>query len=259
MAAIHPCISLHIVNQTTNMYIASGIGDPNPRSGSTVKWDKCLLTIRKSCPIQDLVYPTNHQLHDCFLNHLCRRRSKKTSKLPVTGVCAGIPWGPVNSPHKWPVTRIFFHLMTSSCSANGLWVSSQRRPPNMFIARARASFKFNTGVAITTYSFQMGCHLYSVASSPSLKLCFWAHPLWLGTNVLGNWQKVMLPQSEYCEINPRQYRGSSVWVICVFLCQSITNNPIYIYIYIYIYVCVCVCARIVVFILYMIIMYVFYI
>ena len=23
---------------------------------------------------------------------------------------------PVNSPHKWPVTRIFFHLMTSSCT-----------------------------------------------------------------------------------------------------------------------------------------------
>ena len=26
----------------------------------------------------------------------------------------GIHWGPVNSPHKWPVTRKIFHLMTSS-------------------------------------------------------------------------------------------------------------------------------------------------
>ena len=26
----------------------------------------------------------------------------------------GIHWGPVNSPHKWPVTRKCFHLMTSS-------------------------------------------------------------------------------------------------------------------------------------------------
>ena len=28
----------------------------------------------------------------------------------------GIHWAPVNSPHKWPVTRKCFHLMTSSCS-----------------------------------------------------------------------------------------------------------------------------------------------
>ena len=32
---------------------------------------------------------SNHQLHDCLLNRLFRRRSKKTSKLRVTGLCAG--------------------------------------------------------------------------------------------------------------------------------------------------------------------------
>ena len=53
---------------------------------------------------------TNHQPHDCLLNRLFRRRSKKTSKLSVAGLCAG------NSPHKWPVTWIFFHLVTSSWS-----------------------------------------------------------------------------------------------------------------------------------------------
>ena len=31
---------------------------------------------------------SNHQPHDCFLNLLFRRRSKKTSKLRVTGLCA---------------------------------------------------------------------------------------------------------------------------------------------------------------------------
>ena len=30
---------------------------------------------------------SNHQPHDCFLNGLFRRRSKKTSKLRVTGLC----------------------------------------------------------------------------------------------------------------------------------------------------------------------------
>ena len=32
---------------------------------------------------------SNHQPHDCFLNRLFRRRSKKTSKLRDTGLCAG--------------------------------------------------------------------------------------------------------------------------------------------------------------------------
>ena len=32
---------------------------------------------------------SNHQLHDCLLNHLFRHRSKKTSKLRVTGLCEG--------------------------------------------------------------------------------------------------------------------------------------------------------------------------
>ena len=32
---------------------------------------------------------SNHQPHDCLLNHLFRRRSRKTSNLRVTGLCAG--------------------------------------------------------------------------------------------------------------------------------------------------------------------------
>ena len=51
---------------------------------------------------------SNHQPHDCLLNGLFRRRSKKTSKLRVTGLCVGNSLGPVNSPHKGPVTRKMF-------------------------------------------------------------------------------------------------------------------------------------------------------
>ena len=67
---------------------------------------------------------SNNQPHHCLLNRLFRSRSKKTSKLRVTGLCAGsspvtttpvikwkhfprywpfvrgIPRSPVNSPHK---------------------------------------------------------------------------------------------------------------------------------------------------------------
>ena len=48
---------------------------------------------------------SNHQPYGCLLNRLFRRRSKKTSKLRVTGLCVGNSPGPVNFPHKGPVTQ----------------------------------------------------------------------------------------------------------------------------------------------------------
>ena len=51
---------------------------------------------------------SNHQPHHCLLSRLFRRRLKKTSKLRVTGLCVGNSPGPVNSPHKWPLTRKMF-------------------------------------------------------------------------------------------------------------------------------------------------------
>ena len=51
---------------------------------------------------------SNHQPHGCLLNRLYRRRPKKTSKICVTGLCVGNSPGPVNSPHKGPVTRKMF-------------------------------------------------------------------------------------------------------------------------------------------------------
>ena len=48
---------------------------------------------------------SNHQHLGCLLNSLCRRRSKKTSKLRLTGLCDGNPPMTGGFPHKWPVTR----------------------------------------------------------------------------------------------------------------------------------------------------------
>ena len=47
---------------------------------------------------------SNHQPHGCLLNRLFGRKSKNTSKLRVTGLCAGNSLG------------TGFHLMTSSCT-----------------------------------------------------------------------------------------------------------------------------------------------
>ena len=58
---------------------------------------------------------SNNQFHDCLLNRLFRRRSKKTSKLRVTAFVRGIHRWPVNSPTKGQWRGKCFHLMTSSC------------------------------------------------------------------------------------------------------------------------------------------------
>ena len=54
---------------------------------------------------------SNHQLHDCLLNPSFRHRSKKTSKLCITGLCAG------NSP----VTGEFPAQMASNAENVSMW------------------------------------------------------------------------------------------------------------------------------------------
>ena len=61
---------------------------------------------------------SNYQPRGCLLNRLFRRRSKKTSKLRVTGLCAGNSPGSVNSPTKGQLRGLCFHLMTSSWNKN---------------------------------------------------------------------------------------------------------------------------------------------
>ena len=54
---------------------------------------------------------SNHQPHDCLLNRLFKRRSKKTSKLRVTGLCVG------NSPG----TGEFPAQMASNAEHVSIW------------------------------------------------------------------------------------------------------------------------------------------
>ena len=54
---------------------------------------------------------SNHQPHNCLLNRLFRRKSNKTSKLRVTGLCAG------NSP----VTGEFPAQMVSNAENISIW------------------------------------------------------------------------------------------------------------------------------------------
>ena len=69
------------------------------------KWHSSGMTISLRWRHNELDGVSDHQPHDCLLNSLFGRRSKKTSKLRVTGLCEGNSPGPVNSPHKGPVAR----------------------------------------------------------------------------------------------------------------------------------------------------------
>ena len=62
---------------------------------------------------------SNHQPHDCLLNHWFRHRLTKTSKPRVTG--GALMW-PVNSPHKCPVRRKMFPLDDVIMDTVKLWV-----------------------------------------------------------------------------------------------------------------------------------------
>ena len=54
---------------------------------------------------------SNHQPHDCLLNRLFGRRSKKKSKLLVTSLCAGY----------WPVTGEFPAQIASNAEIVSIW------------------------------------------------------------------------------------------------------------------------------------------
>ena len=71
---------------------------------------------------------SNHQPRHCLRSLLFGRRSRKTSKLRVTGLCVGNSPGPVNSPHKGPVTRKMFPFddVIMQCSR-----SPAAEPPNL--------------------------------------------------------------------------------------------------------------------------------
>ena len=96
--------------------------------GVVEKWSKLFLTARRNAICNHTVDPSfsastlqwshnerdgvsNHQPHDCLLSRLFRRRSKKTSKLRVTGLCAG------NSP----VTGEFPAQRTSNAENVSIW------------------------------------------------------------------------------------------------------------------------------------------
>ena len=95
---------------------------------------------------------SNHQPRHCLLNRLIGRRSKKTSKLNVTGLCAG------NSP----VTGEFPAQMASNAENISIWWRHQVIGPISFKYLYSIIFLHLIGPQWTQYTFMaQGMRLFS--------------------------------------------------------------------------------------------------
>ena len=90
---------------------------------------------------------SNHQPHDCLLNRLFRRRSKKTSKFRVTGICAR------NSPG----TGEFPAQMASNAENVSIWWRHHERDPAWYEKNTKPQ-RNTTKHAPCAYF--LGCNVY---------------------------------------------------------------------------------------------------
>ena len=100
----------HMINTMTADVLAFWVARPSTRMVLSMQWKWALVfSVQWHHNGRDGV--SNHQPHDCLHNRSFRRRSKKTSKPRVTGLCAG------NSP----VTGGFPAQMASNAENVSIW------------------------------------------------------------------------------------------------------------------------------------------
>ena len=104
---------------------------------------------------------SDHQPHDCLLNRLFRRRSKKTSKLRVTGLCVG----------NWPITGEFPTQRASNAENVFIWWRQRDRYQHMrhyshgTVVKCMSTFWFNVWYwiySVQTYMWIITWHSYSI-------------------------------------------------------------------------------------------------
>ena len=111
---------------------------------------------------------SNHQPNDCLLNHLFRRRSKKISKLRVTGLCVG------NSR----VTGEFLAQMASNAENVSIWW----RHHEVSLAWSKRGFQWsvdypNTRVCSpSTLSLSSSCLQLGIYTNPSTCAIYELYP-----------------------------------------------------------------------------------
>ena len=119
---------------------------------------------------------SNHQPHGCLLNRLFRRKSKKTSKLRVTGLCAG------NSPG----TGEFPAQMASYAENVSIWW--RHHELEMYKPKSRGFETSRAPSKTSLHSVERGLRsfLLTINCLSAMNLCmgcFLYHALWEKSNV----------------------------------------------------------------------------
>ena len=133
---------------------------------------------------------SNHQPHDCLLNRPSRHRSKKTSKLRVTGLCAG------NSPG----TGEFPAQMASNAENVSIWwrhhdeiakytfCAAKHTKWTKTVTGCHKAFSLKPWCGIFTHNLQ-GCFT-CIGTIIWLRHCQICTPAWNGVKLTNNktWQ-----------------------------------------------------------------------
>ena len=82
--------------------------DASYRFEAETKWSRFCSDVSLQWRHNERDGVSNHQPHDCSLNRLFRRRSRKHKSSALLAFVRGIHRWPVNSPHKVPGTRKIF-------------------------------------------------------------------------------------------------------------------------------------------------------
>ena len=141
---------------------------------------------------------SNHQPHGCLLNRLFRRKSKKTSKLRVTGLCAG------NSPG----TGEFPAQMASYAENVSIWWRHHDLAERKYRLHPYTSNSFLVGVT-TDMLRQHLVILHVVFHRQLVFLSFWKR------GKLKKWRnliKLPRPQTHLSEVNKGYFVAFRRWI-----------------------------------------------
>ena len=99
---------------------------------------------------------------NCLLNRLFRHRSKKTSKLHVTGLCEANPPVTVDSPHKGPVTWKIFPCDDVFMISVRIYISVKDKKISscMGISFVKITWSWDCLISVTGISMLTWQHLY---------------------------------------------------------------------------------------------------
>ena len=207
-----------------------------PPASTWVTWATYQIRKTKRWRHNDHAGVSTHQPHGCLLNRLFRRKSKKPSKLRVTGFCAGNSPGTGEFPAQmasyvenvsiWWRHHDYGLRMRRECRERFPRHQLQRKPPISDPAMHHGtcvthvswcmSGSLNRGGGINVPSIPGACATRKFAYLARVPLCHSASPLSL--------PRGQSREGEYILSNPLRYDFNSSHFIVKSLLQSLGND-----------------------------------